>query len=87
MYCIYVIQHDITRQIYIGKTNDLKRRIEEHNSGQQKATRRKNGKWFLIYAEIYRSQKDTDRREKMLKQHGSNKRWLKDRIQNSLLQD
>ena len=87
MFCVYVIQHNQTKEIYIGKTNNLRRRFNEHNSGKQKATLRKTGKWIPVYIEIYRSKKDADRREKALKQHGSNKRWLKDRIRNSLFQD
>ncbi len=87
MYSIYVIQHSVTKQMYIGKTNNLKRRIQEHNSNKQTATKRKNGEWILIYAEAYRCKKDADTRELKLKQHGSNKRWLKDRIKNSTLED
>ena len=85
MYYIYVIQHTKTKQIYIGRTNDLGRRLREHNAGQQKATLRKEGKWVFIYCEVYRSKEDAERRERKIKQHGSNIRWLKDRIKNSLL--
>ena len=85
MHCIYIIQHTTTKQIYIGKTNDIKRRLAEHNSGTQAATRRVNGEWVLVYMEIYRSKLDAGERERALKQHGSNKRWLLDRIKNSLL--
>lgn len=87
MYILYIIQHSDTKQIYIGKTNNLKRRIQEHNTNKQNATKRKSGQWILIYAEAYRSKKDVDLREIKLKQHGSNKRWLKDRIKNSFLED
>ena len=87
MYSIYVIQHTITKQIYIGKTNNLKRRLDEHNTKQQTATVRKSGEWKLIYAEAYRDKKDADERELKLKQHGSNKLWLKKRIKNSFLED
>ena len=85
MYYIYVIQHTKTKQIYVGITNDLKRRLREHNTGRQKATLRKEGKRVFIYCEVYRSKEDAERRERKIKQHGSNIRWLKDRIKNSLL--
>ena len=85
MHCIYIIQHTATKQIYIGKTNNIERRLAEHNDGRQKATHRVNGEWIPIYLEIYRSKLDADQRERALKQHGSNKRWLLDRIKNSLL--
>lgn len=85
MQVVYVIQHNLTRQIYIGKTNNLKRRLVEHNANNQKATRRKGGVWILVYAEAYRDKRDADNRELKLKQHGSNKHWLKNRIRHSLL--
>jgi putative endonuclease len=84
---VYVIQHTFTKQIYIGYTHDLRRRIQEHNLGLQKATQRKGGKWILVYCEVYRRKEDAILREKKLKQHGSNLRWLKDRIKHSLLKD
>ena len=84
-YYVYVIQHTKTKQIYIGRTNNLRRRLREHNTGQQKATLRKEGKWVVIYCEVYRNKEDADRRERKIKQHGNNIRWLKDRIKNSLL--
>ena len=87
MYVVYVIQNSATKQIYFGKTNNFKRRLLEHNSGKQTSTRRKNGEWILVYAEAYRDKRDADMRELKLKQHGNNKRWLKDRIQFSMLVD
>ena len=71
--------------MYVGKTNDLRRRIAEHNRGKQTWTRRKSGTWILVYAEAYRDARDADLRERKLKQHGSNKRWLFDRIKHSQL--
>ena len=29
MWSIYVLQHDTTREVYIGKTNNLARRLDE----------------------------------------------------------
>lgn len=85
MYTVYIVQHSITKQIYIGKTNDLQRRLLEHNSGKQTATKRISGEWILIYAEVYRSKNDTSNRELKLKQHGSSKRALFMRISSSFL--
>ena len=87
MYCVYVIQNSSSKEMYIGKTDNLERRLKQHNAGEQASTRRKSGQWTLVYAEAYRVKSDADRREKALKQHGSNKRWLMDRISGSLLAD
>ncbi|MBI3816473.1 GIY-YIG nuclease family protein [Candidatus Peregrinibacteria bacterium] len=79
-----MIQHDVTKQIYIGKTSDLKRRLSEHNNNRQTSTVRKNGKWILVYAEAYRAKDDATLRETRLKHHGSAKHELKKRIRKSL---
>ncbi len=87
MWVVYLIQHDETRDLYFGVTNDLRRRLEEHNRGEQTATRRTSGRWLIIYAEAYRSRADALERERMLKHHGSSKQKLMGRISRSLLGD
>jgi putative endonuclease len=74
MYYVYVIRNRIKHTIYIGYTNDLKRRIKEH----------RNKKPDLIYYEAYKSKKDAYNREQKLKQRGQSIRWLKERLKNSL---
>ena len=85
MFTIYILQHSETKQIYIGKTSNLKRRLYKHNHNSQKSTVRKNGKWVLVYAEAYRDKSDADERERKLKHHGTAKHKLKSRIKNSLI--
>lgn len=85
MYCIYIIQHSISKQIYIGYTSNLKRRLIEHNENKTKSTARKFGKWILIYSEVFRDKADAINREKKLKHHGRAKQELKKRIRCSLL--
>jgi len=84
MYSLYILRHSITKEIYIGRTNNLKRRFEEHNSGTQVSTHRKSGEWKVVYVEIYKSKSDADTRELKLKQHGSSKRELLKRIKSSI---
>jgi len=69
--------------LYIGQTNDLKRRLIEHNSGSNFST--KNRRPFeLIYYEAYLSRQDTVIREKKLKKFKNSYKELKKRISNSL---
>ena len=84
MYVVYLIQNEEANKIYIGVTANLKRRLDEHNSGGNKYTTGK-GKWNLIYAEAYRSKEDAYLRERRLKNHGSGKIELFKRLKNSLL--
>jgi putative endonuclease len=85
MFFVYIIQHSEDKDLYIGYTSNLKRRLEEHNACKNKSTRRKVGEWQIVYCEIYRSQTDAENREKKLKHHGSAKHELYKRIANSLL--
>ena len=87
MYIVYVIQHTIGNDLYIGYTNNLENRLKSHNANLNRATKRKNGNWILIYAEAYRSTQDARRREKKLKQHGSSKHELMKRIAKSLIEN
>ena len=84
MYSVYVIKHIPSDEMYIGATNDLKRRLSEHNNGNQTATHRIIGKWILVYAEVYKSKKDACEREIRLKDHGRAKQELYKRISESL---
>ena len=82
MYYVYVLVN-ISNQIYIGYTADLKRRLYEHNNGKSRST--KYSKWKLVYYESYISKSDAKIRECRLKQRGQAKKALKERISNSLL--
>ena len=87
MWVVYVIQHSVSKDIYIGVTGNLKRRIEEHNANKNFSTKRKQGKWIIVYAEAYRNKNDAYQREFRLKQRGRAKQELLKRIARSLLTD
>ncbi|MDO8492233.1 MAG: GIY-YIG nuclease family protein [bacterium] len=82
MHYVYILQ-ERKGELYFGCTNDLKKRIREHNEGKSKST--KGGHWRLVYYEAYSAPKDAWNRESRIKNHGQAKRQLKDRIVNSLL--
>ena len=84
MFYVYLLQNDETKEIYIGSTGDIKRRIAEHNKGGKKFTTRNEGVWKLIYTEIYKSPADAKLRESKLKHHGSGKHELLKRLKHSL---
>ena len=76
MYYVYLLKNSKNRNIYIGWTQDLKRRYVEHKD--------KNNSWELIYYEAYIAKEDAQIREKQLKQYGSSLGHLKRRIKNCL---
>lgn len=68
--------------MYIGKTTDLKRRVVEHNAGQNTSTKAYQP-WSLVFYEAYVNKDDASRREKYLKTtqgHQAIKRMLKDHL-------
>ena len=85
MKIVYVLEHSETRELYIGYTTDLKRRIREHNARGKKFTTRKSGQWILIYAEAYRNESGAREREGKLKIHGSAMNSLLKRLTKSRL--
>jgi putative endonuclease len=81
---VYIIQNELTKELYIGYTKDLKRRLAQHNAHQTFSTRKNNAKYKLIYYEAFLSQVDATKREKQLKKFKSSYGQLKKRIQESL---
>ncbi len=66
MFYVYILKSSVTKKLYKGSTQDLRKRFEEHNSGKVKST--KNGKpWSLIYYEAFISKTDARREELFLK--------------------
>ena len=47
---VYVLQSLSNGQHYVGITNDLASRLDEHNRGENRSTRGR-GPWKLIYSE------------------------------------
>jgi len=83
MFYVYVLKSSKDNSLYIGYTNDLKRRFEEHNNGESKSTKHKIP-FKLIYYEAYESQSDAKFREKNLKRFSQAHKALKQRIEKSL---
>ncbi|MCX6721846.1 MAG: GIY-YIG nuclease family protein [Candidatus Staskawiczbacteria bacterium] len=82
MFYVYAF-YDKTRKIfYVGFTNDLKRRLKEHNIGKTQTTSRMANK-LLVYYEACLSKKDAEEREGQLKT-GFGRGYLKRRLKNYL---
>jgi len=79
MYYIYLIKSKIDNKLYIGYTNNLRRRFSEHNNKESKSTKFR-APFELIYYEAYKSENDAKDREKKLKYFGQTTRRLKERL-------
>jgi len=81
---VYLLQSELSDDLYIGYTNNIKRRLMEHNSGLNFSTKH-NKPWELIFFEGYLNEQDAKRREKYLKTNqGSRllKRMIKEYLYN-----
>ncbi len=83
MFYVYVLKSLQDEELYIGSTNDLRRRIKEHQNGKSFSTRLRIP-FELVYYEAYKNEKDARIREQALKLRGNARRFLKERIAKSL---
>lgn len=65
-YYVYILQSKKNNSLYIGYTSDLKKRLQEHNSGESKATKPFRP-YNLIFYEAFLNRIDAKNREKYLK--------------------
>ncbi|MDP2705758.1 MAG: GIY-YIG nuclease family protein [bacterium] len=78
IYYTYVLKSEKDDNLYIGFTNDLKKRIKEHTEGMVKSTRGRRP-LRLIYFEACVKKEKAIAREKYFKT-GFGRRFLKNRI-------
>ncbi|PIT97473.1 excinuclease ABC subunit C [Candidatus Berkelbacteria bacterium CG10_big_fil_rev_8_21_14_0_10_41_12] len=83
MYFVYVLKSGRDKNLYIGSTNNLKRRIDEHNRGSVSSTKYRIP-FELVYCEVYKSENDVHRRESNLKLRSKAFQSLKKRIVGSV---
>ena len=83
MFYLYILKSKIDNELYIGSTNDLKRRLLEHNSGKCPSTKSRRP-FELRYYESYFNEGDARKRESSLKKDGRALYVLKNRIVKSL---
>ena len=81
-YYIYILQSEKDGQFYTGYTNNLKERLQIHNTGKVNSTRYRLP-LKLVYFEGCLNQQDATHREKYLKTSWG-KRFIKERMKNYL---
>ena len=82
MYYTYVLMSKKDGNFYIGYTNNLETRIEEHQRGKVKSTAQRIP-LKLIYYEACLSENDALKREKYFKS-GFGRRFIKNRLETFL---
>ncbi len=82
MYYIYVLKSEFDGNMYTGYSNDIKKRLEQHNDGLVASTKNRRP-FILIYFEACLNQQDATHREKYLKTSWG-KRYISARLKNYL---
>ena len=83
MFHVDVIKSKKDSSIYVGYTEDLIRRMKEHNTGKSIYTKNKYP-YEIVYYEAYKSKSDAKFRENNLKRFAQAYSKLKMRLRNSL---
>jgi len=66
MYFVYAIKSEVDGRIYVGFSQDLEKRLKEHNSGKTKSTKGFRP-WKIIFSEICQTRIEARKREKYYK--------------------
>jgi putative endonuclease len=76
MYITYILYSSKIDRFYTGQTEDLDRRLEEHNRG--KTVFLATGvPWIIVYSKIHNNRSEAIKEEKFIKKRGA-ARFLKD---------
>ncbi|KAF0152009.1 MAG: putative endonuclease [Ignavibacteria bacterium] len=74
-YYVYILQSMNNDKTYVGQTENLERRLKEHNSGKTSYTA-KYVPWKIVYFEKYSTREESLKREKYLKS-SAGRRFIK----------
>ena len=70
MYYAYILQSETSGRFYIGSTEDLDKRIAQHNNPDykgSKTTKNFPGPWKLMYYETFETRSEALKRERQIK--------------------
>ena len=79
MFYTYILQSETNGRFYIGSTDDIERRLIEHNDPDykgSKTTKRIKGPWVVVYSESFETRSEAMKREKQIKSWKSRKAIL-----------
>ncbi len=79
---VYVLENSVGC-FYIGSTDDLARRVDDHNSSEKVLSKytHKHGPWVLVWAESHGTRGEAMKRERQFKRLKS-ARWIRENLLN-----
>jgi putative endonuclease len=70
----YILQSRSTGRYYVGHTENLQKRVFEHNNNRTDSIRNR-GHWDLVYSEEFATRSEASQRERQMKRMKSHA-WL-----------
>jgi putative endonuclease len=67
MYFIYILYSASANKYYVGHTDNLERRLFEHNNGMTRFTSNIASDWIIMYTETFESRTLAAKREREIK--------------------
>ena len=83
MFYVYLLRSKKDGMLYLGSTDDLRKRLSLHNTGHAQSTKSRQP-FEIVYYEAYASEKDARMREHNLKLRRNAFAQLKLRLPNTL---
>ncbi|MFB3924111.1 MAG: GIY-YIG nuclease family protein [Terriglobia bacterium] len=71
---LYILRSTSSGRFYVGHTEDVARRLAEHNQGRASSTRNR-GPWEVIHTEEFATRSEASRRERAIKKMKSHA-WM-----------
>jgi putative endonuclease len=71
---VYILQSRSTGRVYIGHTENLTKRLFEHNNNRTPSIKNR-GPWELVHTEEYATRSEAAQRERQIK-NMKNHRWI-----------
>ena len=75
MFLTYILKSKIFSKTYVGHTNNIEKRLIEHNNEKNVFSKRYKP-WVIIYKESFNSLEESVKREKYFKS-AAGRRWIK----------
>jgi putative endonuclease len=76
LFFVYIIRSERLQRFYVGSTENLERRLQEHNAGKSKSTRA-GVPWDLVRVEEFATRSEAMLQERKIKARGIG-RYLSD---------
>ncbi len=67
-YYVYILRSKKTHRFYIGQSNNVGRRLQEHNTSKTKSTRA-GAPWLVVHQEQFGSRSEAFAREQQIKRY------------------